>query len=256
MLEFRRDYMPEWSLNPFGSGLSQGRLINASVGGLVYLLNEQDEAEEYRDLRRAGNREVMRWFDGDLAPRDDEAWELVRLFDEHVHDSRAWFMNAALDEREVFSDYFRYRAIFFDDASNKRLSLLATAGQVIGVGVALASVGLSVSRRDPRVLVGLLMPGLGIPVFRGKLGIVPTIEAFDSDTGIALPLVEGLDEIRAYTRQIANVMKLVQALPSPTPLSEQTMRKPESGWLGRLGQTLDDATRAPVPDLESRGPDA
>ncbi|WP_254704980.1 T6SS phospholipase effector Tle1-like catalytic domain-containing protein [Pseudomonas corrugata] len=256
MLDFRRDYIPEWSLSPFGSGLSQGRLINASVGGLVYLLNEQDEAEEYRDLRRAGNREVMRWFGEDLAPRDEDARELVRLFDEHVHDSRAWFMNAALDEREVFSDYFRYRAIFFDDESNKRLSLLATAGQVIGVAVALASVGLSVSRRDPRLLVGLLMPGLGIPLFRGKLGVAPTIEAFDSATGIALPLVEGLDEVRAYTRQVANVLKLAQAWSSSASLHEQSARKPESGWLGRLRQTLDDAIRAPVSDLENRGPDA
>ncbi|UVL83774.1 DUF2235 domain-containing protein [Pseudomonas sp. B21-028] len=268
MLDFRRDYVPEWNLNPFGSGLSQGRLINASVGGLVYLLNEQDEAEEYRDLRRAGTREVTRWFGEDLVPRDDEAWELARLFDEHVHDSRAWFMNAVLDEREVFSDYFRYRAIFFDDESNKRLSLLATAGQVIGVAVALAGVGLSVSRRDPRLLVGLLMPGLGIPVLRGKLGIVPTIEAFDSATGIVLPLVEGLDEVRAYTRQVGNVLKLAQALPSPTPLNEQTadsrgwqplldaiqsVRKPEGGWLGRLRQVRDDATKAPVPDPGGRG---
>lgn len=268
MLDFRRDYIPEWNLSPLDPGLSQGRLINASVGGLVYLLNEQDEAEEYRDLRRAGNREVVRWFGEDLAPRDDEAWDLVRLFDEHVHDSRAWFMNAALNEREVFSDYFRYRAIFFDEESNKRLSLLATAGQVIGVAVVLASVGLSVSRRDPRLLVGLLMPGLGIPVLRGKLGIVPTIEAFDSATGIALPLDEGLDEVRAYTRQVGNVLKLAQALPSPTPLNEQTadshrwqplldaiqsVRKPESDCLGRLRQTLDGAPGASVPGLGSRG---
>ncbi|XVN14076.1 hypothetical protein QZH47_22945 [Pseudomonas corrugata] len=147
------------------------------------------------------------------------------------------------------------------------MSLLATAGQVIGVAVVLASVGLSVSRRDPRLLVGLLMPGLGIPVLRGKLGIVPTIEAFDSATGIALPLDEGLDEVRAYTRQVGNVLKLAQALPSPTPLNEQTadshrwqplldaiqsVRKPESDCLGRLRQTLDGAA-ASVPGLGSRG---
>jgi hypothetical protein len=268
MLDFRRDYIPEWNLNPLGPGLSQGSLINASVGGLVYLLNEQDEAEEYRDLRRAGNREVVRWFGEDHAPRNEEAWELVRLFDEHVHDSRAWFMNAALNEREVFSDYFRYRAIFFDDESNKRLSLLATAGQVVGVAVALASIGLSISRRDPRLLVGLLMPGLGIPVFRGKLGVVPMIEAFDSVTGIALPMIEGLDEVRACTRKTGNVLKLAQALPLSASLDEQaaqslgrqtllgaiqSARTQESGRLGELRQTLDDATGNPVPGRGDRG---
>ena len=33
-------------------------------------------------------------------------------------------MNAVLGERELFSDYFRYRCIFFDNESNKPLSPL------------------------------------------------------------------------------------------------------------------------------------
>lgn len=253
MQDFRRDYIPEWNLSPDGPGLSLGRLANALVGGLVYLVNEQDEAEEYRDLRRAGNREAARWFGDDLTPRNDEARALVQLFDEHVHDSRAWFMNAALNEREVFSDYFRYRGIFFDDESNKRLSLLATAGQVVGVGVALASIGLSVSRRDPRLLAGLLIPGLGIPAYRGKLGVLPTVEAFDSITGIGLPMIEGLDEVRAYTRQTGNALKLAQALPLAPLLSEegantwrrqalltaiQSARTQASDWAGPLKDRL------------------
>ncbi|MEE3509748.1 hypothetical protein QN399_26605, partial [Pseudomonas sp. 10C3] len=69
-------------------------------------------------------------------PLTDTARTLTDFFDEQVHDSRAWFMNStALGEREVFSDYFRYRCIFFDTESNKSLSPVARAGQVIGVGI-------------------------------------------------------------------------------------------------------------------------
>ena len=48
--------------------------------------------------------------------------------------------------------------------------LLASAGQVIGVAVTVGSIGLSIKRRDPRYLVGLVLPSLGIPIFRGKVG--------------------------------------------------------------------------------------
>ncbi len=134
-------------------------------------------------------------------------------------------MNSAINGREVFSDYFRYRAVFFDDESNKRLSLLARTGQVIGVAIALASIGLSVKRRDPRYLIGLALPSLGIPVLRGKVGM-PEIQAFDTITGIALPMLEGVDAIRAFTKDTGSVVQLAKALPLPVPLTEQTATTP------------------------------
>ncbi|RMC94648.1 DUF2235 domain-containing protein [Aquitalea palustris] len=48
--------------------------------------------------------------------------ELMALYDEHVHDSRAWFMHAALAKREPHGTYLRYRTVFFTDGnSNKQL---------------------------------------------------------------------------------------------------------------------------------------
>ncbi|WP_426143732.1 T6SS phospholipase effector Tle1-like catalytic domain-containing protein [Pseudomonas sp. DWP3-1-2] len=233
MKEFLRDYLGDWKPMDNDAGWSTGTLVNALFGGLVYMTNEQDEADEYRRLREGGNKAFYRLYDPDNGEAlDDKAAGLTLLFDEHVHDSRAWFMNAALNERELFSDYFRYRGVFFDDESNKRLSLLATTGQVLGVALAVASVGLTVKRKDPRYLTGLVLPSLAIPAMRGKLG--PTqIIATDSLTGIALPMVEVPPPLRDFTRQPGAVARQAAALPLPPPLNEQTATTPE------LQQVLD-----------------
>ncbi|WP_324832516.1 T6SS phospholipase effector Tle1-like catalytic domain-containing protein [Pseudomonas saxonica] len=167
----------------------------------------------------------FRLFTEDHQPLNDEARQVLTLFDDYVHDSRAWFMHSSLGEREPFSDYFRYRTIFFDDESNKALSLLARAGQVVGVAVAIASVGLSIKRRDPRYLVGLLMPSLGLPVFRGKVG-APEFSAIDTLTGIALPMLEDTQGVRAFTQETGSKLKLLDSLPLPPALDETTATTP------------------------------
>lgn len=226
MNEFRIDYIPEWHLRESSDMFSVGGVINMAAGGLVYLTNEEDEAQQYNALRRMGNQAYVSLFGEQDTPVDDEALQLLALFDDYVHDSRAWFMNSTIGEREPFSDYFRYRTVFFDGESNKALSLLARAGQVVGVAVALASVGVSIKRRDPRFLVGLLIPSLGIPVFRGKVG-APEISAFDTLTGLALPMLEDKDGIRAFTQDTGSILKLLDTQPLPPVLDEHTATTPE-----------------------------
>ena len=225
MNEFRRDYLAEWQLPENSEMFSLGRFVNMAAGGLVYLTNEEDEAQQYVALRRAGNRAYKRLFTEDNKTRDDEAKQLLTLFDDYVHDSRAWFMHSSLGEREPFSDYFRYRTIFFDDESNKALSLLARAGQVVGVAVAIASVGLSIKRRDPRYLVGLIIPSLGLPVFRGQVG-APEFSAIDTLTGIALPMLEDTQGVRTFTQNPRSALKLLDSLPLPPALDETTATTP------------------------------
>lgn len=276
-LDFKRDYIPEWNMRE-GDGEGEwefqtATVVNALFGGLIYLTNEQDEAGEYERMRKLGTENYAKLFRAIDTPTNEQASQIMALFDDQVHDSRAWFMNSAINGREVFSDYFRYRAVFFDDESNKRLSLLARAGQVIGVAIALASIGLSVKRRDPRYLIGLALPSLGIPVLRGKVGM-PEIQAFDSITGIALPMLEGVDAIRAFTKDTGSVVQLAKALPLPVPLTEQTADTPElktifkaaeaakaikaandSGDMGGLlGQAMDMVGKSdPKPGLQSPG---
>ncbi|WP_438269143.1 T6SS phospholipase effector Tle1-like catalytic domain-containing protein, partial [Pseudomonas lundensis] len=175
----------------------------------------------YADMRRDGEIRYGQLFGHDGKALNDSVLPIIRLFDEHVHDSRAWFMNAELNERELFSDYFRYRNIFFDTESNNELTLLVTTERVVGVALSVASVGLSVKRHDPRFLVGLMIPTLGTPVFRGKVGF-PSISAFDTVTRRALPMVEGLTSIRAFSKDTASAVKAAQALPLAPLLSEAT----------------------------------
>ena len=203
--------------------------------------------------------------------------DLIALFDEQVHDSRAWFMNSSgLSEREPFTDYFRYRLVHFDNESNKSLSVLANAGRVVGVGIALASVGLSIKKRNPRYLLGLFLPSLATPVLTGRPGLptFPEISAYDPLTGIALPMMEGMEAVRAFTRNPGDVVALLNTMPPPVPLTEQTANTPElqtifkaaeaakavkaandSGDMsGLLGQAMDLMDKGdPKPGLQSPG---
>ncbi|WP_137973944.1 DUF2235 domain-containing protein [Pseudomonas sp. F(2018)] len=222
--EFRRDYEKSWEMGE--DTLSVGGIINIALGGLVYLINEEDEAEEYKEIWDQGTLEYRRLFTqgNQIAPGKED---LVKLFDDHVHDSRAWFMNSSfIAEREPFTDYFRYRLVHFDNESNKRLSLLAKTGRVVGVGIALASIGLSIKRRDPRYLLGLNLPSLAIPVLRGKVGF-PEISAFDPQTGLALPMQAGLEAVRTFSKDTGSLNRLVDSLPAPIELTEQTATTPE-----------------------------
>ncbi|AGI23075.1 hypothetical protein H681_05975 [Pseudomonas sp. ATCC 13867] len=237
--EFRRDYIPEWSFGGDG-GWSTGTAMNVLLGGLIYMTNDVDEAEEYATLREGGEKAYKKLFTPAGFPVNETAAQLIALFDDQVHDSRAWFMNAQMNEREFWSDYFRYRCIFFDQESNRNLSLLARGMQVVGVGIALASIGLSVKRRNPKYLVGLFLPSLGIPVMRGKVGF-PEISAFDPLTGLALPMVEVASELRAFSKDTSTTQQMAAALPAPVALTAATAVTPALQEILKAHQQADDA---------------
>ncbi|WP_434630278.1 T6SS phospholipase effector Tle1-like catalytic domain-containing protein [Chromobacterium sp. CV08] len=52
--------------------------------------------------------------------------DLMALYDEHVHDSRAWFMHSALDELEPHGSYLRYRTVFFTDGNNNKSEICSS----------------------------------------------------------------------------------------------------------------------------------
>ncbi|OBU85639.1 hypothetical protein MY55_15820 [Chromobacterium subtsugae] len=56
-----------------------------------------------------------------LYPDVKDNAELMALYDEHVHDSRAWFMYSALSKLEPNGSYWRYRTVFFVHDDNKKL---------------------------------------------------------------------------------------------------------------------------------------
>lgn len=228
--EFSRDYRGDWKPVEDDRGFLSG--VIDSLSGVIYLINEEDEATQFKSIHTDGTAWYHKLFvdKGKVAPGYES---LVALFDDHVHDSRAWFMNSSgFAPREVWTDYFRYRLVHFDQESNKSLTPLLTAGRVIGLAIAVGSIGLAVKRRDPRYLLGLILPTLGVPVLRGKLPMpdsqsLPQVSAFDPLTGIAYPMMGGIDHLRAYTREPGAVLRQVKAMPLPQPLTEQTATTPE-----------------------------
>lgn len=221
--EFRHDYLKEWGIvDDWRIGST---IIDMLVGGTVYAINEEDEAEEYNYLHDKGTERYKEMFSAPNKPRQGQE-DLVALFDDQVHDSRAWFMNtSAIGPREPFTDYFRIRLVHFDNESNKQLSLVATAGRVIGVGIAVASIGLSIKKRDPRLLLALPLMNVVRPVLSGKVGL-PEISAFDPLTGIALPMLDNLDSLRTFTKAPGDMTAKVAALPPLKPLTASTANTP------------------------------
>lgn len=236
--EFSRDYRGDWgpTEDEVGGGMLQNLFatLTTALSGTVYLINEEDEAKQYASIRTNGTSQYHQLFSapGQIAPGQEA---LIALFDDHAHDSRAWFMNSSdFGPRETWTDYFRYRLVHFDHESNKSMTPLLTATRVVGLAIAVASVGLAVKRRNPRYLLGLLLPTLAVPIIRGKLPMpdmtlpsLPQVSAFDPLTGIAYPMLNGTDNLRAYTREPGTAVQLIEAMPAPPPLSETTATTPE-----------------------------
>lgn len=81
--------------------------------------------------------------------RDQPAGLLRALFDDQVHDSRAWFLHATLNDeilslplaagREPLGSYFSERMVFFGDTNRRDVAIVPLPDMAIGGETALAS---------------------------------------------------------------------------------------------------------------------
>ncbi|CDL85240.1 hypothetical protein XSR1_680014 [Xenorhabdus szentirmaii DSM 16338] len=93
----------------------------------MYLLNSDDEEVEYAEIKAAGEKYKQLLFQENGEPSKDKDYcNIVGLFDDQVHDSRAWFMHFETGAWEPWAGYFRYRMIYFGEQTNKALSPIAT----------------------------------------------------------------------------------------------------------------------------------
>ncbi len=115
------------------------RVVPAAIGSPDVFENYHvDVGVECRQLKAAGRARVRELFpppDGFNSHIDDHRRGKVdenrnasspvgllrALFDEHVHDSRAWFLYSW--GREMFGSFFRERMVFFGDASRREIAL-------------------------------------------------------------------------------------------------------------------------------------
>lgn len=133
--EFQHDYK-EWARDINGNWWDQTKQIALDVipKHAVFLINGDDDAAEYQEMKADGNRLYPQLFTDKLGTgiRTQPRAELLALYDEQIHDSRAWFMQTALGGREPWGGYFRYRMIYCGNKANKKLQLISVGGKVVG----------------------------------------------------------------------------------------------------------------------------
>ncbi|EAN4948251.1 DUF2235 domain-containing protein [Salmonella enterica] len=133
--EFQSDYY-NWGRDINGSFFEKTKqiVLDTIPQHAVFLINGDDEDAEYQKMKSAGDYLYPQLFIDSLGTgiRTQLRAELLALYDNQIHDSRAWFMQSDLGGREPWGGYFRYRMIYCGNQANKKLQLISEEGKVIG----------------------------------------------------------------------------------------------------------------------------
>ncbi|MBZ9666318.1 DUF2235 domain-containing protein [Pseudomonas sp. LMG 31766] len=177
----------------------------------IYLLNGDDERVEYLHMKQLGQQRVRILFpppagkqnflsetergEVDESLNAEQPSGLVRaLFDDQVHDSRAWFLHWALKgTREPWNSYFRERMVYFGSESNKELSLLSVAGGIVGAAMIVGGVVLIKKQKG----------------WAGKLAMAGALSRFniiDLRNGLPLPMLANAAELQAPTTHVGELV--------------------------------------------------
>jgi len=218
--EFGKDYHDGYRIP---DNLAQA-VLDTVLQPMIFVLNTDDEPQEYRRIKADGEARVAVLFpDAGEASNAEQPAGLVRaLFDDQVHDSRAWFMHAALGTREMWGGYFRYRMIYFSDKCNKSLSPLVIAGDLVGFATLTTGVVLSFRQKSlSDKLTGLAATGAARSL---------QVEILDRITGEPVPELPGGKELRAFTWKPGVVVAQQKALAAEQQLARAQAAIP-AGWL-------------------------
>ncbi|WP_387691784.1 T6SS phospholipase effector Tle1-like catalytic domain-containing protein [Photorhabdus sp. RM71S] len=226
-VEFDRDYRGEWR--------EQHSVLQLALDTIpyntIYLLSCDDEIAEYRQMKAAGEALVKRLFapTGNAGQQATPEALLRALYDDQVHDSRAWFMYSTLDAREPWGGYFRYRVIYAGSTCNKPQSLLTVAGNVVGAANPVGSALFIFKRKKVGNLLSEAVDGVSAPVI--KLDV----SAWDRLTGERIPMSPDAEQAQAFTHHVGEASSQQRQL-----IEEQRMQitkaKLQARWAGK---TLD-----------------
>jgi hypothetical protein len=194
--EFREDY----------SGLSRSDTGNwlftavDSMSNAIFLLNHDNEYGEWLSMKTAGDDRVKVLFPttGEASNASEPAGLVRALFDDQVHDSRAWFMHNAFGSREPWGSYFFYRMIYFGSRSSKPMTPLMIAGAVVGVATLAAGAAVIIKQKSAKgKLAGLA----------GTVGAVYLeTQAIDLLSGKPLPMLPEAAQLQAPTMEPGTVV--------------------------------------------------
>ncbi|MGJ7517108.1 T6SS phospholipase effector Tle1-like catalytic domain-containing protein [Pseudomonas baetica] len=194
--EFKRDYrglkreQTHWS----------AEITDVLLRDTIYLLNQNDEAQDHAAIREAGERRARQLFSNDRGtPSKDPLMTLVvALLDDQVHDSRAWFMHEKLKSRELWAGYFFYRMTFFGNDSSRALSPVVVAGRLLGVAMLAGATVYGIKRGGALGGVGGLVAGIG--------GATIGYQVIDKASGLALPFLPEAEQLLQPTLHIGQVV--------------------------------------------------
>lgn len=186
--EFKSDYLGKMRPQSWSEFT-----LNEIPKGIVWMLNTDDEALAYREIKQDGDALYHRLFSSKqgTVTTDANMALVVALFDDQIHDSRAWFMHYALGTREPWGSYFFYRSIYYGSESNKDQYLFSINQQLIGVPVTQVRAPYRVKNN------ALYAPGTSKTDIQNLLPDnrvekpVPLWTIIDNATGKAVPLQDG-----------------------------------------------------------------
>lgn len=182
----------------------QGTVTDVVLRDAIYLLNENDESKDHDALKTAGDlrsKQLFRDAQG-TSGADPEMALLVALFDDQIHDSRAWFMHDKLKSRELWAGYFFYRMTYFGNDNSRDLSPVVVAGRILGVAMIAGATVYGIKRRGVLGGVGGLAAGIGA----ATIGY----QVIDKATGLVVPFLPGAEQLlqpSSHVGQVASEQK-------------------------------------------------
>ncbi|MCP1648029.1 T6SS phospholipase effector Tle1-like catalytic domain-containing protein [Pseudomonas nitroreducens] len=183
----------------------QGTLLDVVLRDTAYLLNEDDERLARDTLKREGlarSQELFRDTQG--TPSSDPTMALlVALFDDQIHDSRAWFMHDALKTRELWGGYFFYRMVYFGNDNSAAMTPVMIAGRILGVVMIAGATVYGIRLMRGNVLKGAAGGLVGLA--GGVLLAGVAYQVIDTATGAVLPFVPGAADLLKPTTHIGTV---------------------------------------------------
>ncbi|MCK7408010.1 T6SS phospholipase effector Tle1-like catalytic domain-containing protein [Enterobacter roggenkampii] len=174
--EFKEDYQ--------GVSRTQAKSTTYAVldyfKGFVFAFNQDDIPVEFKKIKEAGKQHLETLFPpkGEQSNANDPSGLTRALFDDQIHDSRAWFMHSALGSREPWGSYFIYRMIFFGEATSKQVKPLSMLGYVAGLGY-------PISTHEVQFLIELQNTGQG-----PSASVEQRISVLDASTGYLLGILQ------------------------------------------------------------------
>ena len=188
--------------------------VSQQLSNVIYSFSENDFSVEYERIKSSGDSKFNKLFPKQSAGETAQSPEsLVRsLFDDQVHDSRAWFMHATFGEREPWGSYFLYRMIFFGELMSKNVSLIAKYGRFVEGQFKSAIKGASLTF-DNTTINSNISNGI-ISGIKQMISITPASasapEIINAESTIQPAMTNGIAPLSSQTRKALDAAKLAE----------------------------------------------